>query len=506
MIAVTERPGRADATARPAQRTTGGRDRQAADRPATIEPEELADWASGTLVARGTRPIAGGAVDSRILSPGEAFFALPGERTDGHRFLEAAASAGAGALVVTEPVRLGREATDGPGEDGTDRPTVVRVADVGDALRAVARSWRERFEPLVVGITGSLAKTSTKEQVAEVLATRRSVLRSEGNQNNEIGLPLTLLRLRAEHEAAVLEMGFYTSGEIALLAAIAQPSIGVVTAVRGVHVSRAGSLDAIEAGKRELVEALPAGGWAILNADDERVLRMCSHTPARVLTYGFAAGADVGADDLRSGGVEGMRFRLRIGDARYAVATPALGRHGAHNALAAAAVGVAAGLPVDDIIAGLARPARAPHRSNLVRSGGLMILDDSYNASPDAVVAALDLLASLPGRHVAMLGEMLELGDDAEEAHRRVGAHAAGTAEVLVAVGAGAAGIAEGAREAGLDREGIILVSDHDGALDALASLARPGDVILVKASRGAALDLLIEPLAELGERLVARP
>ena len=217
MIAVTERPSRADATAGPTQRIAPGHGPGEGSPPTRITPEELATWSNGSLVVRGTRPIAGGSVDTRILRPGEAFFALPGERTDGHQFLEVAAAAGAGALVVTDELSAHSlaaiAATTAVAPDVTGLPTVVRVDDAGDALRDIARSWRDRFELPVVGITGSLAKTSTKEQVAEVLATRHVVLRSEGNLNNEIGLPLTLLRLRPEHEAAVLEMGFYVPGE-----------------------------------------------------------------------------------------------------------------------------------------------------------------------------------------------------------------------------------------------------------------------------------------------------
>jgi UDP-N-acetylmuramoyl-tripeptide--D-alanyl-D-alanine ligase len=472
--------------------------------PTAILPEQLAAWTRGRLIARGSSAIVGGAVDSRLVRGGEIFFALPGERTDGHRFLEQASAAGAGALVVAAdlpPERLAAIASAAPRKEA---PTIVRVADAGDALRAVGGAWRGSFDPVVVGITGSLAKTSTKEQVAEVLATRRVVLRSEGNLNNEIGLPLTLLHLRAEHEAAVLEMGFYTTGEIALLAGLARPSIGVVTAVRGVHLSRAGTLDAIEAGKRELVEALPDSGWAILNADDERVRRMRGHTPARVLTYGFAADADVGADEVRALGPEGMRFRLHAGGQRRDVVTPALGRHGVHNALAAAAVGVAAGLALDDIVLGLARPAPAAHRSQLVRSGELTILDDSYNASPDAVIAALDLLGELPGRRVAVLGEMLELGDASHDEHHRVGRHAAAVADLLIVVGEGASGIADGARESGLDAGSVTVAADREATLALLATSVRPGDVVLVKASRGAALDLLVEPLSVIGRGLAA--
>jgi UDP-N-acetylmuramoyl-tripeptide--D-alanyl-D-alanine ligase len=451
----------------------------------------LAAAADGLLVREGTARLNGGAVDSRLVEAGNVFFALPGERTDGHRFLEQAVEAGAKALVVSQDLPADR--LEALGGDGS--VTLVRVADAGAALRAVAARFRDRFDPLVVGITGSLAKTSTKEQIAEVLAERFLTLRNPANWNNEIGLPMTLLRLRPEHQAAVLEMGLYTTGEIALLASLARPSIGVVTAVRGVHLSRAGSIEAIERGKRELVEALPAGGWAVLNADDERVRRMAAHTPARVVTYGFAADADVRASEVVSLGTEGMRFRLHLAGGAYEVQTAVLGRHGVHNALAAVAVADRAGMDVADIIAGLARPLHMPHRSQLMRAGAWTILDDSYNASPDAVLAALGLLAELPGRRIAVLGEMLELGDLAAAEHRRVGAAAAALADHLVVVGEGARGIAEAALEHGLATSAVELAPDREAALALLLAELREGDTVLIKASRGAALDLLVEQL-----------
>jgi UDP-N-acetylmuramoyl-tripeptide--D-alanyl-D-alanine ligase len=462
--------------------------------PAGLEPSWLAEQAHGTLVRSGWLPIAGGAVDSRRVEPGNAFFALPGEQTDGHRHLEAAVAAGAAALVVSEALPEERLEALG-GADG--RVSIVRCGDPSEALRAVAAAWRARFDPLVVGITGSLAKTSTKEMAAEVLSVRWTVLRNTGNENNEIGLPLTLLRLRPEHEAAVLEMGLYTMGEIALLARLARPAIGLVTAVRGVHLSRAGSIEAIEAGKRELVEALPASGWAVLNADDARVDRMAGATAARVLRYGFDAAADVRADEVRSLGSQGMRFRLHLPHGSRHVTTPALGRHGVHNALAAAAVATCAGLGPEEIVSGLARPAPAPHRSQLIQAGPWTILDDSYNASPDAVLAALGLLAELPGRRIAVLGEMLELGDAAEAEHLRVGRGAASVVDRLVVVGAGADGIAEGALEGGLAAGRIDRAADREAALALLLADLQAGDTVLVKASRGAALDLLVEQLVQ---------
>ena len=373
--------------------------------------------------------------------------------------------------------------------------TIIRVADPLAALGASAAGWRRRFDPLVVGVTGSIAKTSTKEAIAAVLASRFRTLRNEGNQNNEIGLPLTLLRLGPEDEAAVLEMGMYVGGEIAELARIARPRIGVLTAVQPVHLERIGSLDAIEAAKGELLEALPPDGAAILNADDPIVRRMGARSAARATTYGFADAADVGAEAVTSAGIDGMRFVLRTEGNRRPMTIPTLGRLSVHNALAAAAVGRVAGLSFDEIAAGLAAGWAAPHRAQLVRLGAVTLVDDSYNASPRSVVAALELLAGLPGRRVAVLGEMLELGDASDEGHRVVGEAAARTVESLVVVGVGARGIADGAVAAGLDPARVIRVGGIDAARDALVSRLRDGDVVLVKASRGIGLDRLVDDL-----------
>jgi UDP-N-acetylmuramoyl-tripeptide--D-alanyl-D-alanine ligase len=458
--------------------------------PPTLSATEVATLTGGRLLHRSDRPIRGGAVDSRAVEHGNLFVALPGERTDGHRFLADAAAAGAAALVVTK-------APDGGELDRLGDLSVVLVRDGLAALHAIAAAWRSRFDPLVVGVTGSIAKTSTKEAAATVLARRFATLRSEGNQNNEIGLPLTLLRLDSHHEAAVLEMGMYVGGEIAELAAIARPRIGIVTAVLPVHLSRIGSIEAIEKAKGELVEALPQGGTAILNADDPRVARMASRTAARTITYGLGPDADVTADRIASAGIDGMRFVLRLpGDVRRDVRTPALGRHGVHNALAAAAAGWAAGLTADEICAGLGDGWSAPHRDRLVRLGGVTILDDSYNASPVSVGAALGLLTSLPSRRrVAVLGEMLELGDEHDAAHREVGAAAARAVSLLIVVGDRAGALADAAEDGGLDRDSILRVADSDAALEAIRPRLRQGDAVLVKASRGIGLDRLVDAL-----------
>lgn len=459
----------------------------AADPDAGLTADELVAITGGSLLARSDRRIRGGAVDSRAVVPGNLFVALPGERTDGHAFVGAAIAAGAAGVLVNRPPA----SDDLAGGDAT----ILLVDDPLRALRAVASAWRARYDPLVVGITGSIAKTSTKEAVAAVLGAAMPTLRNEGNLNNEIGLPLTVLRLRAEHRAAVLEMGMYVGGEIADLARIGRPEIGVVTAVQPVHLSRIGTIEAVEQAKGELVEALPADGVAILNADDERVGRMASRTAARTMTYGFTGEADVRADRIESRGVDGMTFDLVTESDTRLVEIPGLGRLAVHNALAGAAVGVAAGVPLATIVAGLSGGWSAPHRGQLIVAGGVTIVDDSYNASPRAVEAALEILAGIPGRRIAVLGEMLELGNEHVAGHERVGAAAAAIVDRLVVVGEGAMGIGAGARDAGLPADRIMLTTDRQEALQAVRADLRPGDVLLVKASRGIALDLLVDEL-----------
>jgi UDP-N-acetylmuramoyl-tripeptide--D-alanyl-D-alanine ligase len=474
--------GRAD----PSPAVDGGPDRG-------LTADDLVAATGGELLARSARPVLGGAVDSREVGPGNLFVALPGERTDGHRFVAAALAAGAAAALVSRlPDDVDPASTDA---------TLIRVDDPLRALQAVASAWRARFDPLVVGITGSIAKTSTKEAVATVLGAAMPTLKNEGNLNNEIGLPITVLRLRSEHRAAVLEMGMYVGGEIADLARIGRPEIGIVTAVHAVHLSRIGTIEAVERAKGELVEALPEDGVAILNADDERVRRMTSRTRARVMRYGFAEDADVRAVDVVSRGADGMAFEVVTSFGRRPARIPTLGRLAVHNALAATAAGLAAGIGLDRIVESLAAGWSVPHRGQLVRAGEVTIVDDSYNASPGSVAAALELLAGLPGRRIAALGEMLELGSDHDDGHRRTGEVAAGLLDHLVVVGPGAEGIAAGARGAGMAPADVTEVPDRDTARDHLLAMLAPGDVVLVKASRGVALEVLVaELVAALGD------
>lgn len=452
---------------------------------------EIARLTGGRLERSADRPIRGAAVDSRRVEPGNLFVALSGERTDGHDHLAAAVAAGAAGLLVSRPGQLPASLGD---------VTIVRVTQPLPALQALAAAWRRRFDPLTVGITGSIAKTSTKEAVAAVLATRFRTLKNEGNENNEIGLPLTVLRLSAADQALVLEMGMYVEGEIADLTRIGRPRIGVVTAIQPVHLSRMGSIDAIDAEKGRLIEALPADGSAILNADDQRVRLMAARTAARIMTYGFALEADVRAERVESLGVGGMRFELRSPIGSRSMTVPGLGRHAVHNGLAAVAVGIAAGLDLDAIGTGLTVPSEAAHRGDVIRLGDVTVIDDSYNAAPASVRAALNVLAGLRGRRIAVLGEMLELGEATDAGHHEVGLAAGRVADLLIVVGEGASGIAEGAREAGLDPDRILEVADAEAAHDVLRPRLVPGDVVLVKASRGIALEHLVEALrTELG-------
>ena len=432
----------------------------------------------------------GAAVDSRHITAGCCFVALRGERVDGHRYVAEALRHGAVAALVERPVELER-----PGE-----AAIVQVADSLIALQELAAWWRSQSAVRVVGITGSTGKTMAKEVVADVLARTHAVLRNEGNLNSETGLPMTLLGLEPEHELAVLEMSMYTEGEIARLAEIARPEVGVVLSVHPTHLERAGSLDAIARAKGELPAALPADGLAVLNVDDPLVAAMASATAAPVRTFGLGPAAEVRAEQIESLGIEGTRFTLRTpwGSRRVRNATP--GRHLVAHALAAAAVAERFDVPLDEVETALAVGSRAPHRMAVVEAGsGATLIDDTYNASPVSVSAALDFLAETPvsagGHRYAVLGDMLELGPDEERLHREIGTRAAAVADRLLAVGERGRWIAEAASAAGLTQ--VATVNDVDEAIEAFdrTFAAGPGDLVLIKASRGVELDRLVVAL-----------
>jgi UDP-N-acetylmuramoyl-tripeptide--D-alanyl-D-alanine ligase len=419
-------------------------------------------------------------VDSRKAGAGDLFVALPGERADGHDFVADAAARGARGAFVAHEVAA------------PIAQYVVR--DPLAALQAAAAHRRASCARLkVVGITGSVGKTTTKEIVASVLATKYAVLKNEGNLNSEIGMPLVLLELTQRHRRAVLEMGMWAEGEMAQLCAMAQPDVGVVTMVGPVHMERLGTIDAIAREKGVLPASLPTDGVAVLNADDARVASMADRTSAHVITFGLAAGADVRAEDVESHGLAGVRFTLVHGGEREAVYSHLPGRAMVHNALAAAAVGLVDGLTVPEVAEALTEAPANVRFSVHPGINGSTIIDDTYNASPASMLAALDLLAEVPGRKIAVLGDMRELGDAEPEGHREVGERAGAVADIVVAVGELGHIIGEAAARAGA--VDVRFAGEPAKVAAVLAPMLTEGDVVLVKASRALALETVAEEL-----------
>lgn len=454
-----------------------------------------------TRPAQAETVITEAAIDSRQVIPGGLFVAIPGEHVDGHDFVADAFRRGASFALIQHAVPEALQTVDLRGGfdpaslPAADSPFCLQVENTLIALQEIARYWRSKLDLHVIGITGSVGKSTTKEVVAEVLNQRYRTLKSPGNMNNEIGLPLTILRLSHGYERAVLEMGFYVPGEIAFLCEIARPRIGMVTNIGTVHAERAGSQEAIFEGKSELVRALPADGVAILNLDDPWVRKMADLTKARVFYYGLDPAADLWADEVNSLGLEGIHFRLHYGSDMLHVRVPMIGQHSVHTALRAAAVGLADGLTWQEILEGL-RAGHPQLRLTAVRSeSGALLLDDTYNASPESTLAALNLLAELDGRKVAVLGDMLELGPYEKQGHEMVGIRAAQVADSLVTVGERARTIAAAARRAGLRSGRVAEFENSEQAIEHLRNSLTGEDVVLVKGSHGIRMDRITAAL-----------
>lgn len=446
-------------------------------------------------------------IDSRLATPGALFVALSGEHVDGHDFLADAVAHGAtaalvrreraGTLSLGTPFAVVEPTGAGLAEAAAGAVLLIAVDEPLAALhRLAAFHWR-MFTPTVIGITGSVGKTSTKEVTAAVLQRRYCTLKNPRSYNNESTLPLTLLQLGHEHEVAVLEMGAYVPGDIALLAQLARPNIGIVTNVGPSHMERMGSIEAVARTKSELVQALPANGWAILNIDDPRVRAMADVTAARPFFYGLDPAADLWADAIEGRGLAGISFRAHHAGETVTLNLPLLGRHSVHTALAATSAGLLLGLGWDAIVDGL-RDEQAQLRLLAVPgTGGATIIDDSYNASPASSLAALSLLADLDGRKIAVLGDMLELGTVEEESHRQVGRRVAEVADLLVTVGPRAQWIADEAHRSGMDRRQIAQFTKNHDAIAHLSGALQPGDYVLVKGSRGVAMDAIVTALQQ---------
>jgi UDP-N-acetylmuramoyl-tripeptide--D-alanyl-D-alanine ligase len=454
----------------------------------TLTLAEVLAGTGGTLAtshAPSSGPdLSGVSIDSRTIRPRELFVAIRGPRFDGHDFVAHAAARGAGAALV-------HQATEAPAE-----LPLVRVEDTTRALGALAHHVREKTTASVVGITGSVGKTTTKDMTAALLETRGPVLRTAGNFNNEYGLPLTLLGLREEDTAAVLEMGMSAPGELRALSAIAEPDVAVITRVAPVHLEFFPSVDAIAEAKAEILEGVRPGGIAVLNGDDPRLRRVGERWGKRVVWFGRDRRHDVSAERWR-GTVFGMRFDLRVDGATVDVALPLAGPHFVENFLAAAAVAHVLGVRAEVMAETAAGLAPGRHRGEVRRlDEGITLLDDSYNSSPHALEASVVALTLAPARRrVAVLGDMLELGATGPELHRESGRALAGRVDMVIGVGPLSKEIVAGAREAGVAEDALAHFDDAEAAAKAVGDLVRSGDAVLVKASRAVQLEAVVDAL-----------
>ncbi len=440
----------------------------------TLNLQEVA-LAMGAVAHLPSLAVAGWSVDTRTQNPGDVYFALHGPNHDGHKFLTAAVEKGASAVVVDHAANL---------------PCELVVPDTERALQDLGAWARQKWGGQVIGVTGSAGKTTTKDAIAHLLETELPVGKTNGNFNNHIGVPLSLLRLPDGCRAGVIEMGMNHAGEIRRLAAIARPDVGVVTNVGYAHVEFFESIEGIAAAKRELIEGLPADGVAVLNADDPRVARFAEVHPGRSVTFGMSEGADVRAENVEYTAA-GSRFRALGVD----FASPLTGRHAVMNLLAALAV--ARVFEIDPI---RLRPAVASFavgsmRGQRTQHQGIVIWNDCYNSNPEAAQSMLDVLRATPaGRRIAVLGEMLELGNASEELHRQVGRYAgrpgAGRVDLLIGVRGAARAMVEAAAEAGVEAE---FFEDPAAAGERARQVARSGDAVLFKGSRGVKVEKALE-------------
>jgi UDP-N-acetylmuramoyl-tripeptide--D-alanyl-D-alanine ligase len=449
---------------------------------------------------------AGYSIDSRTIKSGEVFFAVRGERMDGHDFLTQAFENGAIAAVVSkeklpvlaERVEAGVHAR--PAISGARPPALIPVEDTLLALQLLAQAVRRLWARPLIAVTGSAGKTTTKEAIAHVLATRFRVHKSEGNFNNHFGLPLMLLKLEPEHDCAVVELGMSHLGEITALAQIAQPDTGVVTNVAPVHLEFFNDISEIARAKYELIESLPKSGTAVLNADDELVSKFGENFKGKVFFYGVSPNADVRAENIASKGERGSVFDVVAGSRREHATWALVGSHNIHNALAAVAVAFERGISLADAVASLSTMSPADKRGQVVRIGNITVINDCYNSNPKALAAMVDTLAEMPAkRRIVIAGEMLELGPQGEAMHRESGQHIAKKGiDVLVGVRGLAEKMVEAAKQKGMRAE---FLANADAAGEWFARETRDGDVVLLKASRGVKLEKALEKFSAMNHQ-----
>ena len=453
---------------------------------------KIADWIHADGEFDTSAEALGYGIDSRTIGADELFFAVKGERLDGHDFVGAALANGAVAAVVSNRWLV---------PAGIDENKLLLVADCEDcvlgALQKLANAVRRDWGGRVIGVTGSAGKTTTKEAVAQVLSARFKVLKSAGNLNNAFGLPLQLLRLEHEHEVAVVEMGMNHAGEIAALAKIAEPNWAVVSNVGPVHLEFfPDGIAGIARAKYELVQALPADGIAVLNFDDDYVASFARGMGPRAVFYGLREGAEVRATHVAEIGAEGVAFTVEAHGARASVQLRLLGRHNVPNALSAIAVGLRSGMGLAECAAAVSGLRAGDKRGEVIQWRGATLINDCYNSNPRALDAMVDALIAMPGsRHIVVAGEMLELGPEAESLHRACGQRMAKRGvTTLLGVRGNAAAMVSAAREAGLDAQ---FVDKPEAAGEWLRANVQAGDVVLLKASRGVALEKALAGLMQ---------
>ncbi len=456
----------------------------------TLTLGQIADWIHAEGDFDLCAEVQGYSIDSRTVASGELFFAVRGEHFDGHQFVETALRAGATAAVVS---------TRWLAPAAVDQARLLRVPESDDcvlkALQGLARAVRQQWGKRVIGITGSAGKTTTKECVAAILSAKFNVLKSAGNLNNGFGVPLQLLKLQPEHDVAVIEMGMNHAGEIAALAKIAEPDWGVVSNVGPVHLEFfPDGLSGIAAAKYELVASLPRAGIAFLNADDTHVSRFGINREQHTRYFGIhTGGVDVRAVDLENAGTEGMRFTVKTRRERAGAHISLLGEHNVYNALAGIAAGLESGIPLQTCIDALAALRPSDKRGERLEWRGATIINDCYNSNPRALDAMVDALMAVPAmRHIVIAGEMLELGPEAEHLHACCGEHMlARGVDCVVGVRGHAAALVAGAGE------NATFVETPEAAGAWMLAHVRPGDAVLVKASRGVRLERAFDALAD---------
>lgn len=451
-----------------------------------VSIEDVLHSTEGELVAGSeTVRFQGVSTDSRTARAGDLFFAIRGPHFDGHHFLAGAAEAGARGAVVSHLSEENRRSWP------SGEFAVVRVEDTVRALGDLAAEYRRRFSPLTVAVTGTNGKTTAKEMIAAVLSSGYRTCKSQGNFNNLIGVPLSLFHLSSGHTALVVELGMSALGEIARLAAMSLPRIGVVTNIGPAHLATLGSIEEVAKAKAELFESLPDDGIALVNADDPRVVSIGESWGGKTITYGTREGAEVRAEGITF--VPGRtRFRLAGGTA---VELSLLGKGGVYGALAALAVAKELDLPLDEAVTAVASVPPTPMRMEWIDLGGVSLINDAYNANPASVTAAIEVLAQMPaGRRIAVLGDMLELGEETGRWHRSVGeAVVRGQCDMLIAVGEASSHLVDGAHAAGMDEARTFWSSGVEGAGDLLCELLREGDLVLVKGSRAMGMERLVD-------------